>query len=575
VKQLWHYLKAHLVRCVNRKSWNATPLVLILTLWSVASIRPCAAAECTITEAPYAVLHPKHRDLSWEAAKRKANYTIEDTLCALAPRRLQSLGEEETGFLFFASDIDMGIHLAASTWNRPICPCCLPGISITYTGKLPIATPPDALPLFAVVSGVETGSVALANVASASEVILWTIEPGTASATPVDTHELGGTPGTILGIQPAADTAFWVFGTAGLLRRLSLDQHGTVVEKVFDLGPDETVTAVSDSWAATLSGALWQRTDGSFDHFSDIPAGPIRTITSRAATGDDGTVLRRSADGWNSHQVGTANWLFFNLLSLPEGSAIEVFDSAWQYKSSVFGDSPTRIGNVSPGMHSEDAGILRWDGAPDTIVVDLDDPDSNHTLLSVRIGASGELLRNAEGDSLLSRMPGLACSGEERVYLDSDAVTFVISGEQVEFTTAARRDAIDFTCASCYWKPETFSSTARWEVGDTLLIATGSDTLQIVKDARGTVAVIGAKSPHAYESVRMVQRGRSVSIVVPTPEQVREVRLYDAAGRLMFKAAASGEKRLHLTRPLPAGVYHLQVVDIDGTVTSRPFVRFR
>jgi hypothetical protein len=154
-------------------------------------------------------------------------------------------------------------------------------------------------------------------------------------------------------------------------------------------------------------------------------------------------------------------------------------------------------------------------------------------------------------------------------------LSITVDNHSVHLSTEAITGTYDFTCAACYWARREFTADAEWGMSDTLIVAVGSDTIRIV-NASSPTGSVGRRvtASRWHPGARVTAGGR---VAVRTGPNVREVRVYSAAGRLLaslpgYAGKPSVELPGHMVR---AGMLYLRYLLQDGGTITYPLPMIR
>jgi hypothetical protein len=564
---------------------------LLLALLFAAAPR----AACPVDSSLYVLLHPAFKGTIWSRGLQETNVSAADSLCTVRPGRLSMTGKHPNGFAIFAPAAGgSDLYLSRITW-RLGSSCGLPSLTAAAPQRLPFALAAGA-PFHALVHPLYgKDSLVIAVGVSPLLVQVYTLRVSTLVIMRVDNLNIsqrnaGQAATLICGVSDTlggSESGIWVGGAGGLLRRFTFSTGAWATEQVRDIDALRSVTAVGEGWAATDNGSLYRlQASDTFAFDSRPTTSALRRISSAAGVGDNGALVVRSGGAWLSRTVGSVPLVAFNLIKHSSGSAVELLDSAWHYRLYTWADSATRFAAFDPpdlALCRNAAPCPRQISTPERWTIDLADPDSNQTppAVSVRSRLSGvsNLLVSAIGDTLKQRQPEIT-SRRGLTQLAGLRITLDLQPNWVSLSAPSLRAEVVPTCTTLAWVADTFSTSSSWVDGDTLCIRLGSDSLRIVL-SRGSVTTSDA--PHqpqaAHRFLLTLLAGGSV-LTVPldarTTASVRQVRIFDARGRLVASLARSEGCLVLPVDCLPHGMLVVQLVMSDGTsrtVTALPALR--
>jgi len=498
-------------------------------------------AQCEAADNYWLFQHTAFRNTHWMRTLRGYSVSIADQVCALDIRAVSMAGVHPNNWAV-ASTATGSLYLMRARWIRPTTICASPtfridapvSVPITAAAGMPIhvvnhpSYAADSL-LLAVVRGpllvrVYTVRTSSGSVLRSTDLSVTAANTGqTVAALAGDSDTLGGT-----------DRGLWILGSGGLMRRYSFDGTSWGGGDVYDVDSAYTVYSYGEGFGGTHDGTILALDAGDTFSVASRPASaPIMRISKQGAVGESGTVLVHGVSGWHPYTSGASPYRYFNFVKHTNGSSVELLDSAWEYRLFTYADSATRFSTSDPSeiasSHINDTPYA-LDGL-DHVTLHVADPDSNQVPPSMVTREGGNLLVNADGDTLTRRRPDLL-STYGIIQFAGGPLELTFRHDSALFTTQSLRAATVPGCATSFWKADTFRAGCSFGMYDTLVIALSGDTLRIVWQGP-TVASVPAMAPALATNVLRIRSAGCAWTALFSRQltDITRVELFDALGR--------------------------------------------
>ncbi len=379
--------------------------------------------------------------------------------------------------------------------------------------------------------------------------------------------------------RPGRDTALWVMGSGGLLRRFAMADDSVGPEVIYDVGADNTVLCYGDGRAGTSSGRLYRFDGNGFTCEATPSPKAIRDISSGVACGDSGLILERYDGAWVTHDAGDmVNYVRCNPILTPTGRVMELIDSRWRTVDFSYRDDSTRIELLAHDFDtfSESPGrrLLMTDDSG-SVHLHLVDPDRNAskpTMLLMRHDTVIDLTQfSVEG--IVHTANGLhgphvphpfrPYSGPQGPFLADTTVELDASRTSIRigFGWEYGEPVFAYGYMQTQWLSGVRDTTYAWQERDSVMVAAGGDTVTVIH-----AAALAAKTPPKLPSA---------------DEWVRHVSWYDLTGRRVRAHGRWSESRhaigirVLVPQRLSGAPQTRMVLDKRGTVASRGQSRTR
>jgi hypothetical protein len=550
-----------------------------------------AIGQCAVGNARFVYLHPYFGGKTWQLTGDSVIVSLPQAVCALGATDVQMTGSDASAIALLRN-ISGGLYLAGFTLT-PRSGNCVPAYLVAQTPRSAGLTAVAPAPFYLAhqpLSSTDTVAIALSD--GAAKVIIRYVATATSVLARADTLTLAALPGgaAVTGITGTAeqtrdaDAGLWAFGTKGLLRYFARNGATWGTEQVFDISTTEWVTAMSDSFAGTDSGRVFVRNGASFVQQARPVTSAIRRITRKAAVGDNGTVLIRRGAAWDAYRPGFASYRQFNLVKFNDGSGVELLDSAWRYSTLTYSDSATKLSTIrtTAGVSYSplDKAYMYPPGGmrPETVTVNISDPDSNFRVPQATFNGTVDLTHNAT-TTLNGSAPAMACT-LGYTQLSDGKVLCVLTSDSVTFTARALTGAFDYSDLCYYWSAQQYRNSQRWYYqSGSVKIWFGADSLLIKYGSPPVTSLRPANAAAMGELPCTFASGGHITAWLPADREHRVTRIlvFNQAGRLLYSVNPSpSASSVSMTFPkASASLLYVRFVLGNGTTATSvvPFVK--
>jgi len=543
-----------------------------------------ASALCPPAQCQYVLLHPRAAGACWDSLLSETDIVAPDTMCSLAPARMHLAGNHPQSWAVF-STASNALFLVDIVWQRAPSFCGKPSFVVGTPRRLPVTLAAGAP--FYVVNHPEfrDDAILLAVGVTASLVQVYTIATvnggitGIAMVMPVPANAAQA----VTGIAGDADTlggtdnGVWLTGPGGLARHVAFDGVSWGTEQTADVDSAHAISAIAEGLAGTVSGHVYSVQGDSLVLQGRPTTASILGISRRWAVGTGGTVLVREGISWQSYTAGAAAYRRALRVAHPNGSAVELLDTAWNRTRYVYRDSVTTFSSFDPPGLAACVNAAVCSAQTGTLRLGLADPDSNRQLPTVAVhgewGSTGDLLVNAEGDTLRPALPHIP-SSYGGIRFNDTAITLIVSDGWVGLRVPVLRSTVVPGCTTTYWASDTFFANATFDWGDTLLIALGSDTLRLGPDQAVVTRDPASMRPSRTDGgLLFVDRSGRLLAMPAAAGAAWCGSVHDLTGRVVWRGAVeAGRSRVNLPFELPRTVLVVKLRDRQsGRTLSRAF----
>lgn len=538
-----------------------------------------AQETCTWETNAYVFLHPFFRDKPWGVTADTVDWTLPDSLCALQPRTFSTTqyNENRSFGVFLTHDNRLYVvEMWAQCQTSSLCSECSIRFFTPY--QIPLSsTPANQSPLYLIRKPFEeAGLLRFAFATSEGTLSIITFDFSKKEITQEATITFSTeteTPGILClsGDAPPsiADSALWVGGENGFLRHLPLFGTDSLVAQVVVLPTPDSIISISHKFLTTSSGGVYQYTgDLRFTPIDSVGSSFLRVVTDDGGVGDNGIV--RLFD--STYYFGASDYRHFNLIKLPEGSAVELIDKDWQYSFEIYADEPSIISGTEPdSVFSNYLGtqpLYLEEIYSYSLELRVFDRDLNYHLPSFSVGNLDGTRRDVPLDSLAGR-PGMDCTYGVTSFEDS-TISIHFDNDSIVIEAGIIVGSLTPSCPGrCYWIHSTYRKSVGWDNGDTLFVALQNDTLACVNGLlHGTPIQRKRFEASPMAPCIRLSHGR-VLFTVPAKHQEAQLTIFDVSGRRFLSTRIHKGAPLSIDRSRLPSVFIARMTSGTKTLTER------
>lgn len=273
---------------------------------------------------------------------------------------------------------------------------------------------------------------------------------------------------------------FWIGGTKGMVRYLPIEQNGPGNEMVYDIDSSLTISYADQDVAYTQNGAIYEMDTDAYSHtlYSNVNF----QYGNKNVFAGDGQIVAKINNRWKVYQGVFDSVKIANVIRSTQGTVLEWIDRNWLYNRKVLSDSVTEIANVVPVKLNNYINTLPYEfTTPESLTIFLTDADSNTSIpdlmLKSKSGLFGPLLYGLSYNTVNMGNDVECQIGVAK--LNADSVKIILQGDSVLFESNFVLGGLNPICNTCTWTNKKIRFGKAWDIDDTLIIRTGTDTLNI------------------------------------------------------------------------------------------------
>ena len=464
------------IKSVKKRKRQSLATIIAVCIAAVLMVPGLTSPQCLLQQNGYIFFHPIFSTTHWSSSDQ-LSITIPAALCNSDPVHVKIAGTaaHAVGVLVSGSG-----NVSLSTFRyevSPSCFCCKPELIVDEPVSVPLEFAVEHAPA-ASMKDDTLHVVSIVFPLSISHVAL--DERGTVFFTDTITVQSANSSQTIEVVSfGTQQRGIWVGGGGGLLRFIPLSGLSWNSEIIFDISQSETITVVSDSFAAAKNGALFVRSNGSFTS-NEVLNMSIETGCSSWVAGAGKVALRK--EGWRVY-ADVPELVNANVIYSGEGLVLEWVDKSWNYHRKVLEDSPTSLGSITPASLEQSGVYYYHSDMQETLMVYFQDPDSNIQLPELTIESNWNSVSLYDGIPFTLHgmsMDAFCEIGSARLL--SDWIRIVLRPDSIFWDARFAVGTIDFTCGYCFETERILRHGQAWFTADNkFTLVCGADTLTVYK----------------------------------------------------------------------------------------------
>jgi hypothetical protein len=384
------------------------------------------------------------------------------------------------------------------------------------------------------------------------------------------------------------DTAVWLLGSNGLMRRFHVN-GGQWAETNLDLGTGitDTVYCVRGMYAGTSTGSIYKKLGARFLFDSQPAASAILNIYDRGAVGAKGLVLDFNGTTWRDTTFGTAAYSYGNFINRWDGYGVELLDNQWRRTAVTYRVNPSAITATSPGnvMPFVNGMPYLFNLTPpkmtDSVTVNVKDPDSSYTDLSIILKSGGQDINmKNDGKYTITVLPADSQCIIDALRLKSGSIQLFVTSTFIRVSASCEIGKSDLSCPAfkCMRVDYPFVSTHTWGPMDTLTLSAGPDKLRIMYNDGTPINTIGSGMAIIGScSVTPSLAGHHLTFIVRqgTEKKLTRIGLYNVSGQKLAMLDVGNRQSITAPRIASAGIVYARYLFSDGSTSCRciPLIR--